>query len=125
MVDGIPRYLTHPIWIDELALAVCAGHDVVFLFPSLYDDFGWPPLETMASGVPAVASKAASQPEVIGDAGTMYPPDDYDGLAEARFSVLANERVRKTLVERGLARARQFTWEGTARKTSEVYERVP
>ena len=124
MVDGIPRYVTHPIRIDELAFAICAGHHVVFLFPSLYEDFGWPPLETMASGVPAMASKAASQPGVIGDAGTMYPPDDNDGLAEAMFSALANERVRQTLVERGLERVRQFTWKETARKTLEVYERV-
>jgi glycosyltransferase involved in cell wall biosynthesis len=94
------------------------------LFPSLYEGFGWPPLEAMACGTPVVASNAGALPEVIGNAGLMYPPDDYKGLAAAMYAVLTDEGLCQSLVEKGLARARQFTWEETAQKTLEVYERV-
>lgn len=60
----------------------------------------------------------------MGDARLMYPPDDYKGLAEAKYAVLTDEGLCQSLVERGLARARQFTWEETAQKTLAVYERV-
>lgn len=94
------------------------------LFPSFYEGFGWPPLEAMACGVPVVASNTSSLPEVIGDAGLMCPPNDYDGLAQAIYNVLTNDYVRQMLVERGLARARQFTWEKTAQQTLAVYHRM-
>lgn len=94
------------------------------LFPSLYEGFGWPPLEAMACGTPVVASNAASLPEVIGEAGLLCAPNDHDGLAQAMCSVLTDDQLRQTLIERGLARARQFTWERTALQTLEVYERI-
>jgi glycosyltransferase involved in cell wall biosynthesis len=94
------------------------------LFPSLYEGFGWPPLEAMACATPVVASNAASLPEVIGEAGLLCAPGDDEGLARAMQAVLTDEGLRQSLVEKGLARARQFTWEETARKTLEVYERV-
>jgi glycosyltransferase involved in cell wall biosynthesis len=94
------------------------------LFPSLYEGFGWPPLEAMACGTPVVASNAASLPEVIGEARLLCAPGDDECLARAMHAVLTDEGLRQSLVEKGLARARQFTWEETARKTLEVYERV-
>lgn len=94
------------------------------LFPSLYEGFGWPPLEAMACGTPVVASNAASLPEVIGDAGLMCGPQDYKGLAEAINAILTNSQLRQDLIERGLKRACLFTWEKTAQKTLEVYEGV-
>jgi glycosyltransferase involved in cell wall biosynthesis len=94
------------------------------LFPSLYEGFGWPPLEAMACGTPVVSSNAASLPEVVEDAGLMCTPQDYKGLAQAMYAVLMNEGLRRSLIERGLKRARQFTWERTAQRTLEVYERV-
>lgn len=94
------------------------------LSPSLYEGFGWPPLEAMACGTPVVASNAASLPEVIGDAGLMCAPQDYEGLAQAMYAVLTNDDLRRSLIERGLVRARQFTWAETARKTLKVYEQA-
>ena len=94
------------------------------LFPSLYEGFGWPPLEAMACGTPVIASNAASLKEVIGDAGLMCGPQDNKGLAEAMKAVFTNNQLRQDLIERGFKRARLFTWEKTAQKTFEVYERV-
>jgi glycosyltransferase involved in cell wall biosynthesis len=96
----------------------------ILLFPSLYEGFGWPPLEAMACGTPVVASNAASLPEVIGDAGLMCSAYDYDGLAQAMYALLSNNDLRLTLIDRGLSRASRFRWEKVARQTLAVYEAV-
>jgi glycosyltransferase involved in cell wall biosynthesis len=97
---------------------------VLFVFPSLYEGFGLPPLEAMACGTPVVCSNAASLPEVVGDAALMVDPTDVGGMAEAMRRVLADAELADDLRQRGLARAAQFTWERTARETVAVYERV-
>jgi glycosyltransferase involved in cell wall biosynthesis len=96
----------------------------LLLFPSLYEGFGRPPLEAMACGIPTVVSNAASLPEVVGDASMLYAPDDVDGLAKAMLAILTNNRLRRMLIEAGLARAWQFTFKKMAQQTIEVYERV-
>lgn len=94
------------------------------LSPSWYEGFGWPPLEAMACGIPVVSSNAGALPEVIGNAGLMCDPKDEPGLAQAMYGVITNTQLREALIERGLKRASQFTWEKAARKTLEVYEGV-
>lgn len=96
----------------------------VFVFPSLYEGFGLPPLEAMACGTPVVTSNTSSLPEVVGNAGIMVDPLDVDGFAEAIIKVLDNENLRNTLIQRGLERAREFTWERTAKETLEVYKKL-
>jgi len=96
----------------------------ILLFPSLYEGFGWPPLEAMACGTPVVASNAASLPEVIGDAGLMCSPHDHDGLAQAMYVLLTDNDLRLAVIERGLKRASRFEWEKVARQTLAVYESV-
>jgi glycosyltransferase involved in cell wall biosynthesis len=110
-------------WSDEDLASIYRAADL-FAFPSLWEGFGWPPLEAMACGTPVVTSNAASLPEVVGDAGLMCPPQDYQGLAAAMRLVLTNDDLRRDLRARGLARARRFTWEAAARKTLAVYEEV-
>lgn len=96
----------------------------VFAFPSLYEGFGLPPLEAMACGVPVVTSNTSSLPEVVGDAGLMVDPKDVRALAAALEQALFDESWRRQSIERGLARARQFSWERAAQQLLATYEQI-
>lgn len=93
-------------------------------FVSLAEGFGFPPLEAMACGTPAVVSNTTSLPEVVGDAGVLVDPADTDAIALALRRVLEDSQLRAGLRDRGLHRARAFTWDRTARDTLAVYRRV-
>lgn len=97
----------------------------VFVFPSRYEGFGLGPLEAMASGTPVVACDASSIPEVVGDAAFLVPPDDSRGMGGAILSLLTQPEHAAVLRNRGLARAREFSWRKTAEGTLAAYERVP
>lgn len=96
----------------------------VFLYPSRYEGFGLPPLEAMACGVPVVASSASSLPEVVGTAGYLIPPDDTRTLGAALLTCVVEPTVADDLRARGLAQAKKFSWEQTARETVAAYESV-
>lgn len=104
---------------EELPLWYAAA--TVFVFPSIYEGFGMPPLEAMACGTPVITSNTSSLPEVVGDAGLMVAPTDTIGLAEAIRRVLVDADLRTELRQRGLARARRFSWADTAAKTLVAY----
>jgi len=86
----------------------------IFIFPSLYEGFGIPPLEAMACGTPVIASNLTAIPEVVGDAGLLVNPLDIDELARAILSLLNNRNLHSKYAEIGLARAEQFRSEQTA-----------
>ena len=110
--------------VSDQDLAIFYNLAELFVFPSLYEGFGLPPLEAMACGTPVVCSNAASLPEVVGDAAIMVDPYDVEGLAEAMRQVLMDAELREELRRRGLKQARQFTWERTARETLAVYQEI-
>lgn len=95
-----------------------------FVYPSFYEGFGFPPLEAMASGVPVVTSNTSCFPEVLGPAAVMVDPRDVEALGAAIERVLGDEHLREDLRNKGIALAKRFTWEETARRTVDVYRRV-
>ncbi|KAB8143898.1 glycosyltransferase family 4 protein [Chloroflexia bacterium SDU3-3] len=105
---------------DDLPLWFAAA--TVFVFPSIYEGFGMPLLEAMACGTATVTSNRSSLPEVVGDAGLTVDPYSADELGEAILRLLNDEELRQELSERGLARARRFSWRETAERTLAVYE---
>ena len=96
----------------------------VFVYLSLFEGFGLPPLEAMACGVPVITSNTTSLPEVVGDAGIAVPPLAIEQVAAALLRVLESEETAAAMREQGLARARSFSWENAARQTLDIYRRV-
>jgi glycosyltransferase involved in cell wall biosynthesis len=92
-----------------------------FVFPSLYEGFGLPPLEAMASGTPVVTSRVSSLPEAVADSAMLINPENVFDMARGIEEVLVNKTVRSDLIERGSRRARQFSWKRTAAEVLDVY----
>ncbi len=111
-------------YIEEEELPLWYAAATVFVFPSIYEGFGMPPLEAMACGTPVITSNSSSLPEVVGEAGLMAPPDDPAAFAAAIDQVLSDAGLRAELRERGLAQAARFTWRTTAERTLAAYEAV-
>ncbi len=110
--------------VDDPQLRALYKSASVFAFPSRYEGFGLPPLEAMSFGSPVLAAKAASLPEVVGDAAVLFPPGDADALASELARMLDDAESRRVLGEKGRARAAEFTWARTARQTVDVYTEV-
>jgi glycosyltransferase involved in cell wall biosynthesis len=104
---------------EEKALWYAAA--TAFVYPSIYEGFGLPPLEAMACGTPVIVSNAASLPEVVGEAGLNVAPDDVSGWSHAMRRLWSDAALRADLSERGLAQARRFSWTETARITAAAY----
>jgi glycosyltransferase involved in cell wall biosynthesis len=118
------KYVRFLGYLPEETLAVMYRLAGVFVFPSLYEGFGLPPLEAMASGTPVVTSNVSSLPEVAGDAAVLVDPYDPASIADGIYRVLADEGLRRDLRRRGLTRARQFSWETSVRRVQEIYREV-
>jgi glycosyltransferase involved in cell wall biosynthesis len=111
-------------FVPESTLAVLYRLATVFVFPSLYEGFGLPPLEAMASGTPVVTSNVSSLPEVVGDAALLIDPYDAAAIAQGLRQALTDESLRTALIARGLERAKGFSWETSVRRVREIYGEV-
>jgi alpha-1,3-rhamnosyl/mannosyltransferase len=107
--------------VTQEDLPIVYAGAAAFVFPSLYEGFGLPPLEAMASGVPVLVSQCTALPEVVGDAAVMLDPQRSDLTAQRIEALLDDPALAATLRERGLKRAAQLTWASCAQNTIAVY----
>jgi glycosyltransferase involved in cell wall biosynthesis len=119
--NQLHKYVRFLGYLPEETLRALYRLASVFVFPSLYEGFGLPPLEAMASGTPVVTSNVSSLPEVAGDAAVLVDPYSPEAIAEGIIQVLTNPTLREDLRVRGLARARQFSWETSVQRVREIY----
>ncbi|MDO8512212.1 MAG: glycosyltransferase family 1 protein [bacterium] len=108
---------------SEYLPSLCSAASI-FVFPSLYEGYGLPPLEAMACGTPVITSNVSSLPEVVGDAALTVDPLDEDALSKAIERLALDTALQNELSEKGLARAKQFNWDKTAEMTLGVYKKV-
>jgi glycosyltransferase involved in cell wall biosynthesis len=108
-------------WLDDADLAALLSRAAVLAFPSLYEGFGFPPLQAMQAGVPVVATRAGSLPEVLGDGALLVDPRDVDGLAAALERCLVDESVRRDLVAAGTSWVARFSWKACAAGLEQLY----
>jgi glycosyltransferase involved in cell wall biosynthesis len=111
-------------YVPDEALPALYSAASLFVFPSLYEGFGLPVLEAMACGTPVVCSNRSSLPEVAGEAALLVDPTSRDELAGAIRRALLDVDLRDGLRERGLARAREYTWQRTASRMVDVYNEL-
>jgi glycosyltransferase involved in cell wall biosynthesis len=95
----------------------------MLVHPAFYEGFGLPPLEAMACGTPVVVSNTSALPEIVSDAALLVDPTDADSMAVAMWRVLSEESLRREMREKGLRRARQFSWKKAALQTLDIYHR--
>jgi len=125
----VHRYQLHPHvrffgFVSDEMLAILYRLATVFVFPSLYEGFGLPPLEAMAAGTPVITSNVSSLPEVVGDAAVLIDPHDAGALAHAMARVIGDPALRADLVARGHQRVQAFSWQRSVARVREVYEEL-
>jgi glycosyltransferase involved in cell wall biosynthesis len=113
-----------PGYIPQEELPLWYNAAELFIYPSLYEGFGLPPLEAMACGTPVITSNTSSLPEVVGEAGILVNPDSVEEIGEAMQRLLTDNSLRAEMKRKGLDRAREFSWQEAARGTVKVYEQA-
>ena len=121
---GVRDAVTFTGYVPEGDLPALYSGALCFAYPSFFEGFGLPPIEAMRCGAPVLVGDRTSLPEVVGDAGLLFDPFDTAAISDALARVVDDAGLRQHLRERGLARAAQFDWRETARRTLEVYQRA-
>jgi len=122
--QGLKDRVVHLGYVPAKDLPALMSGAEVFVYPSLGEGFGLPPLEAMACGVPVICSNAPALPEVVGDNAVLVPPADVAAWEEALRHLLSNPDLRAVLGQKGLQRSRQFSWLETARLTLWAFEQA-
>ncbi|MBD2114430.1 MULTISPECIES: glycosyltransferase family 4 protein [Cyanophyceae] len=120
----VEDYIEHCGYVANDHLAKLYRCSLAFVYPSLYEGFGIPPLEAMACGTVAIVANSSSLPEVVGDAGLLFDPQSTDELIDQLKVVLDHSTERDRLISKGQIRAKQFSWDKTVAQTVEVYRTV-
>jgi glycosyltransferase involved in cell wall biosynthesis len=109
--SGVRQRIVRTGWVEEPDLGALLSRASLLAFPSLYEGFGFPPLQAMRAGVPVVATRAGSLPEVLGDGALLVDVGDHDGLVEALATCLGDEVERRRLIAAGAAWSARYSWE--------------
>ena len=110
--------------LTEDAMAEYYSNARVFVYPSLFEGFGFTPLEAMACGCPAASINAAAMPEILGDAPMYFDPCDTSDIYDKVSAILSDKDLSGKMSRKSLKRAKEFTWKAAAKKTRKVYEEV-
>lgn len=110
--------------VSDSDLAALYSMALALVTPSLYEGFGFPPVEAMAYGLPVIVSDGGSLPEIVSGAGIVVPATDVDALASAMLRLARDEALREEYAQRSLMRAKRFSWEDTARRTLGIYRQL-
>jgi glycosyltransferase involved in cell wall biosynthesis len=110
--------------VSDADLVLLYNAAALFVFPSLYEGFGLPPLEAMACGTPIAAADNSSIPEIVGEAARLFPAADERAMAQTIARILGDTKLRSDLIATGLERAAEFSWLRCARETMAVYEQA-
>lgn len=121
---GLEDVVSRPGFVPPEDLPALYAGAAVFVYPSLYEGFGIPPLEAMACGCPVITSNTSSLPEVVGDAAITVDPYDTRALMHATAQILTNRAYADELRARGFAQAQRFSWERCAQATVDVYQQA-
>ncbi|HLM48766.1 MAG TPA: glycosyltransferase family 1 protein, partial [Myxococcaceae bacterium] len=113
-----------PGYVADEDLAALYSGAMAFVYPSLYEGFGLPPLEAMACGTPVVVARTSSLPEVVGEAALQLSPDDANAWRETALKLLRDDALRRELSDKGRERAALFNWDDCARRTLATYRRA-
>ena len=122
--EGCGRDILFTGYVPERDLPALYSGAISFVYPSFFEGFGLPVVEAMQCGVPVIAGNQTSLPEVVGDAGLLFDPFDTKALIDALIRVIDDSELRKMLREKGLRRAKDFSWRTTAQRTLRAYEEV-
>jgi glycosyltransferase involved in cell wall biosynthesis len=121
---GLSERVLFAGYVSEELLAWLYASGRCFLYPTLYEGFGFPPLEAMACGTPVITSNCTSVPEVTGEAAILVDPKSEKSIGDALVRLLRDEPLRRQLIQRGREQVRKFSWQETVRKTLGVYEEL-
>ncbi len=121
---GIKEQVHFTGYVPDHDLPIIYNLARVFVYPSIYEGFGLPPLEAMACGTPVITTAVSSMPEHVGDAGILIPPQDEKALTNALQKLINDSTLQEELSSKGPERASQFTWKRTAQETIKVYQSV-
>jgi glycosyltransferase involved in cell wall biosynthesis len=121
---GLKKEIIFPGYIPPKDLNPIFDGAELFVFPPVYEEFGAPVLEAMATGTPVIASNVSSIPEIAGGAAELVDPYDVDKMGEKILELISDKRRQEEMIKNGLIQAKKFTWPKCARETLEVYEKV-
>lgn len=120
--NGLSGKVHLPGFISDSELFGYYKNAELLFFPSLYEGFGLPVVEAMAAGVPVAVSNRSSLPELIGDAGLLFDPENIDEMTEQLHRILTNPDLKRSLILKGFQISQKYSWETTAKQYLEVFE---